>query len=74
MWIAAVVAVPVVDRSDVAGDALRQLLGKCLYQSLALLVCGLDWQGNDEPLTDASFALLCGILGFPRSRNIGRPS
>lgn len=73
MWIAAVVAVSVVDRGDIAGDSPCQLLGKCLHQSLALFVCGFDRQGDDEPLTDAPFTLLCGILCLARSRSIRRP-
>ena len=72
MWVAAVVAGLVVDRRDIACDASCQLLGKCPHQSLALLVCGFDRQGDDEPLTDAPFAPLCGILRLLRSRSIRR--
>jgi hypothetical protein len=56
MWVAAVVAVPVVDRTNVACDAPCQFLGECLCQSLTLLVCGFYGQGDDEPFADAPFA------------------
>ena len=64
MRVPVIVAVLVVDCGDKACDATSQFFGKCPRQSLALVAGSLNRQGDNEPLTDASFAFLCGILGL----------
>lgn len=73
MWVAPVVPVPVVDRRDIACDTACQLLGECPRQSLSLLGCAFDGQGDDEPFANTPFAFLRRILGLLRCRGVRWP-
>ena len=55
------------DRSNISRDTACQLLRECPRQGLTLIWCSFHRQGDNEPLTDATFALLGGVLGVNRS-------
>lgn len=71
VWIAAVVALAIVNGADVTRDPLGDRLREVAREGDALLVGRFHRQGDDEALRGSPAPLLCGLFGSARRDPIG---